>query len=49
MSYAVVGWSIALATLAIYAIVIVSRERRLAAAVPATRRRWLDAPDRTDA
>lgn len=48
MAYAVTGWLVVMVGLAVYAVTLVARERRLAAAVPPERRRWLDTPDPSD-
>ena len=45
MGYAIAGWLVVLGALALYAVTLVMRERRLAAQVPPDRRRWMDAPD----
>ena len=45
LGYLVAGWSISLGALALYAVRVTTRGRRLAARVPAERRRWMAAED----
>ena len=45
LGYLLVGWGVTLAVGAIYAASLIRRGRRLAARVPAGRRRWMTADD----
>lgn len=45
MGYALAGWLVVLGGLALYAVTVVLRERRLAALVSSDRRRWMDTSD----
>ena len=45
LGYLIAGWSISLGALALYAARVTARGRRLAARVPADRRRWMTADD----
>ncbi|MEM9201468.1 MAG: hypothetical protein AAGC53_07400 [Actinomycetota bacterium] len=45
LGYLIAGWSISLGALALYALRITSRGRKLAARVPVERRRWMTAED----
>lgn len=45
LGYLVAGWSISLGALALYAVRVTTRGRRLAARVPVERRRWMAAED----
>ena len=41
LGYLIAGWSISLGALGVYALRVTTRGRRLAARVPADRRRWM--------
>ncbi len=43
--YLVAGWSIGLGGMAVYAVSLILRGRRLSRHVPANRRRWMTADD----
>ena len=45
LGYLIAGWSISLGALAVYAFRVTARGRRLAARVPADRRRWMTTED----
>ena len=46
LGYVLGAWGLVLGTGALYAVRLVRRGRKLAARVPAGRRRWMSAPDR---
>lgn len=45
LGYLVAGWGVSLGALAVYALRVTARGRRLAARVPAERRRWMTSED----
>lgn len=47
LGYLIAGWSIGLGALAAYSFRLIARGRRIAARVPADRRRWMTAEDGT--